>query len=209
MTKCANTPGKRGLTGKTRKFDPTYYKIRPNQERVRYLFDYREDGELVRKNLCSPHSRGKIGEVPKGGVCTDGYKQIDVDGKRYLLHHLVWLWHMGFWSENQLDHINRNRRDCRIENLREVSPSCNMKNKGASKSNSTGVKGVHYREKDRTYSVSIRFGGAGGKLRYLGQYRCLIEAAAHRYAAETCLQWNDCDANSSAYQYLKQQGIIK
>ena len=194
--------------GRARKFDPEFYRKRPTQARLKVLFEYREDGTLIRKVLPSKMSRAKIGEVVKGGVCTSGYYQIHVDGVYYFLHHIIWVWHHGYWPENQIDHINRIRVDNRIENLREVSQVCNSRNCSLQDRNRVGVKGVGWHKKDCRWAVHIRVVALGG-LKYLGSFRDLTEAVAHRYAAEQCLDWHQCDADSSAYQYLKQQGVLK
>ncbi len=207
MTKRSEGPGKRGNTGKSPKFNPEFYRKRPTQERLRFLFDCSPSGELIRKNLPSPMSRAKIGEIVAGGVCTDGYKQIHVDGIYYLAHHLVWVWHHGFWPENQLDHCDRDRLNNKIENLREVSRSCNTRNANTPRNNITGVKGVSFRKRDGDYSATIRL--EDGRLRHLIQTKDLVEAVCYRLAAEQCLEWLTCDLNSPAYQFLKKEGILK
>jgi hypothetical protein len=197
------------MRGRSRKFDPEFYKKRPDQARLKHLYNYERDGTLTRKALPSSMSRAKVGETVKGGVCTSGYYQIQVDGIRYFLHQIIWVWHHGYWPENQIDHVNRIRTDNRIENLREVSQSCNMRNKVVCANSRTGVTGVFYRKRDKNFNAYIRFGGGGGKLNNLGYFRDLTEAVCHRYAAEQCLGWHSCDTNSSAYQYLKREGVIK
>ena len=198
-------PRKRGIA---RNSDNPYYRKKPTQERLKFLFDYREDGEFIRKNLCSYRSRAKVGEIVKGGFCTDGYKQIYIDGVYYLLHRMIWLWHHGYDSENLIDHIDQDRRNCRIDNLREASPSCNSRNSKTHDRNKTGIKSVTTRTRHgRTfYSAMIRYNNS---LRHLGDFNDLVEAVCHRLAAETCLKWNACDINSPSYLYLKEQGIVK
>ena len=185
---------------------PGETKVTLTQERVRELLNLNvETGVMTRR--VSMTNRIKVGDVVGCSSKSNGYLKADVDGKRYYVHHLVWLYVHGYFPEHDVDHIDRNPLNNAPSNLREVSRSCNLRNAGLRSDNISGVKGVKWYKRDQTWQVSIGPGFKNSK--FLGRYRCLIEAAAHRYAAETCLNWNDCDANSSAYQYLKQQGIIK
>jgi hypothetical protein len=59
----------------------------------------------------------------------DGYAKIQVNGVVYQSHRLAWLLHHGRWPNGFLDHINRDRSDNRIANLREADRSLNMHNK--------------------------------------------------------------------------------
>lgn len=174
------------------------------QERVRELFDYCEEtGVLTRKSHTT--NRVKVGSVA-GTPTPKGYHQVMVDCKLYLLHRIIFLYIHGYMPENQVDHISRNKTDNRPCNLREVSHSCNQRNAGVRESNTSGIKGVYWHTRDACWVANISI---NSKSKPLGYHKDFTEAVCHRYAAETCLQWNDCDANSSAYQYLKQQGILK
>ena len=76
----------------------------------------------------------------------DGYliMRIRHEGKkRYLrLHRVAWLMVYGCWPEGDIDHINHDRADNRIENLRSVTRSINHRNMTRSTRNSSGVVGV-------------------------------------------------------------------
>ena len=54
----------------------------------------------------------------------------NIDKRRFriYLHHAVWAVCKGRWPEQQIDHVNGNKSDNRIENLREVSFSENQMN---------------------------------------------------------------------------------
>lgn len=174
------------------------------QERARELFDYDEKtGVLTRrvKTINSKEVGEQVGSLNKGGYLT-----ARIDGAMYIVHRVIWLWVYGYLPENQLDHIDRCKINNKISNLREVSNSCNTRNCSTYKTNTTGVKGVTYNPCRRKFIARIM---SEGETKPLGYFKDFTEAVCHRYAAEQCLSWNDCDANSSAYQYLKQQGIIK
>ena len=167
------------------------------QEEVRRLLDYNpETGELRwraakgRRNMCRAV-----------GATSRGYLVIRINRKLYSNHRLIWLWVYGYFPENQIDHINRIRSDNRIENLREVTQTCNNRNCGMSSNNKSGVTGVHWFARCSTWQSHIM---VDYKRKHIGYHTDFTEAVAHRLAAEQCLNWEGCDSNSSAYRYMKE-----
>jgi hypothetical protein len=71
--------------------------------------------------------RGKVGAVA-GWSHQDGYMEIGVFGRKVRAHRLAWLFVFGRWPICQIDHINGDRADNRIENLREVTDKENRQN---------------------------------------------------------------------------------
>jgi len=131
------------------------------------LFSYdQETGALTRK---------KDGRKtwPTNG---QGYYNISVDGKRMLLHRLAWFYVHGAWP-NQIDHINGDKTDNRITNLRSVSHTDNMRNRPRYKSNTSGVTGVHWREDRKCWRAML------GHKR-LGHFKTKVEATLARKHAE-------------------------
>ncbi len=169
------------------------------QARVRELFDYRSDGELIRKvQLCST---ARVGDVA-GCLRGDGYKIVMVEGKFYLNHRLIWFWHHGYFPEFGLDHIDRNPSNNRIENLREVSQSCNMRNV-KQRNSLSGVTGVYWFKRDSKWQAQIRI---SNKNIHLGYYDTILEAAKARWEGEVKYGFPNCSTTSSAYLYLKENG---
>lgn len=76
-----------------------------------------------------------------GHVIKTGYRYIVVDGKRYRAHRLAWLYFYGEWPSGELDHINGDRDDNRITNLRIVTRVQNLANRVHS-NNSNGHIGI-------------------------------------------------------------------
>lgn len=74
------------------------------------------NGKLIRNNR----------EV--GWTDTNGYRYFTYKGSRYLVHRVVWYLHKGHWPTHHIDHINQDRLDNRIENLRDVTRSVNLRN---------------------------------------------------------------------------------
>lgn len=168
---------------------------------VKELFSYK-DGDLIWRK---PLRRGWKGKVA-GWISDRGYKMITINGKNFRAHRLAWLWNYGYLPENGLDHIDGNKSSTDIQNLREVSQSCNMRNCGNPSNNVTGVKGVRFAKRDKLYIASIAINMSE---HHIGCSKNFDDMVLLRYAAEQCLDWSNCDANSPAKQYCLKHGLIK
>ena len=137
-------------------------------EKVKELFDYK-DGELFWKKP-GPHKRT---DRPAGAVNRNGYRQISFMHKLYAVHRLVWTYHSNE-PVAFIDHINNNRLDNRIENLRAVTRSQNCMNSRQRSDNTSGIKGVHWDNKKEKWIARV---GLNNKKYYLGAF-CTKEKAA-------------------------------
>ncbi len=134
---------------------------------VRQLFDYNsETGEFIRFIGIPGASAG----IVKGCIRSDGYDQISVNRKRELTHRLVWLWVHGYLPE-QIDHIDGNRLNNRIANLREATTSQNHGNMARPTKNTSGYKGV--RQRGKRFYASIKH---NRKMLYIGTFATAEEA---------------------------------
>jgi len=77
-----------------------------------------------------------------GSIRDDGYERIRVNGGLYYSHRLVWLYTTGKWPKSCIDHINGNRSDNRLRNIRLATYENNQGNKGKMPNNTSGFKGV-------------------------------------------------------------------
>lgn len=102
-----------------------------------------------------------------------GYIDVRVFGKRHLLHRVVWYLHYGCWPD-RIDHINGNKEDNRIENLRECTQQQNCFNRAVKKENSCGFKGVSWCKTNKRWAAQV---GANEKRKHLGLYDCPADAA--------------------------------
>lgn len=98
--------------------------LKLTQELVRHLFDY-QDGVLYWKN--PTHKTVKPG-TKAGCLNGQGYIQVGIQGFFVKAHRIIFVWHHGY-EPKEIDHLDRNRRNNRIENLRECTRSENMKNR--------------------------------------------------------------------------------
>lgn len=78
-----------------------------------------------------------------GSIDKDGYLIIKVKGKQFKAHRIVWLLNYGIFPSTELDHINRNKLDNRIENLRESNRSEQNRNKERKSNAKTGEVGIY------------------------------------------------------------------
>lgn len=133
------------------------------------LFTWRDGA--VPNGLC-----GKIA----GNKRKKGYICIKVKQKLYMAHRLAWLYIYGTWPVNEIDHINRNKSDNRICNLRDISSSANKENCVAALSNNAvGLRGV--KKKKHGYEAWIK---ANGSSSYLGTFKTPQEASGAYFQAK-------------------------
>lgn len=109
---------------------------------------------------------------------TTGYRQGSIRSKLYMAHHVAWAIYHGKQAEGEIDHIDGDRTNNRIANLREATRSENQQNKRLYKNNTSEFKGVSWMARDKLWRARI---GIGGKRKRLGDFRT-IEEAADAYA---------------------------
>lgn len=152
--------------------------IVPSIEVVKSLYSYDPETGIFRLTIGrGGYPAGKIA----GTLGNTGYLIISVDGARHPAHRLAWLLVHGFWPPAYIDHINRNRADNRICNLRLATQSQNNVNSCLRLDNATGHKGVMFdvrRKKYRAYIV------VDSKQKHLGRFQEFdVACAAYDRAA--------------------------
>jgi hypothetical protein len=114
---------------------------------LRDTFEYSED----HKGLLRKETRTKVGYT-----MPIGYRMVGFRSKPYYEHRLVWAIFHGEFPDKPLDHINRDKTDNRISNLRKVSASQNMFNTQRGLSKYSGVRGVTWNSRDGKWKPQIR-----------------------------------------------------
>ena len=115
-------------------------------------------------------------------VGANGYCRTKFLGKKVALHHLVWIMHNGAIPKGMyIDHIDRDITNNKISNLRLVTPSGNSQNAKASTRNTSGYKGVCWKNLNKKWQAYINIRGS---YHYLGLFEKLEDAVTARICAE-------------------------
>lgn len=131
-----------------------------SQKYLRDILDYDQYTGLFRWRIMKRGNAMK-GMVAAAGSRVRSYQQIGIDKKMYSAHHLAWYYIYGEWPnfpEEEIDHINCDKRDNRILNLRKSTRTLNRGNMKKYKNNTTGVKGIRVRPSGR-FEAQIQFNG--------------------------------------------------
>jgi len=118
---------------------------------------------------------------PAGHVGAHGYSSVRVHPRYYRAHRIIMAMQLGHWPKHQVDHIDQDRGNNRLHNLREASFVDNAKNHSRHKSNTSGVTGVHWSRRDSVWIAKV---GHGNNRIHLGSFQSLDDAAEARRKAE-------------------------
>lgn len=133
------------------------------------------------ERYCGRWNTKHAGKPAFATVTRDGYRCGRIFGRAYLTHRVAYAIHHGKWPDKQIDHISGVKTDNRIVNLRDVSPTENLRNAAMPSNNTSGVCGVYWHKCSGKWRGMIR---AHGKLCHLGLFEKFDDAVAARAAAE-------------------------
>lgn len=145
------------------------------QKQLRQLVDYDPNTGVFtwRVTLCGRAVAGS----KAGGHGGQGYVMLQVCKRRYGAHRLAWLYVYGELPTQQVDHINGNRSDNRINNLRLATNSQNQGNRSINCNSQSGHKGVQWSKQKRKWKAVIQI---SGERKFLGLFDT-VEDAGHAY----------------------------
>jgi len=125
------------------------------------IFKWRErtpdmftDGGHSKEHNCAAWN-AKFANKEAGCLRDDGYFVIRLMKRCILSHQLAWFYVYKKWPIGFLDHIDEDKSNNKIENLRQATNAQNMQNRGPQKNNKSGYKGVSYRPDKRKFSAEI------------------------------------------------------
>ena len=174
----------------------------PTPTELRQLLDYephtgaliwRERGPEYFPNrassptTCASRWNGNYAGKRAGNRKSNGYITVGIWGTDVTAHRIAWAITHGEWPPEDIDHINGDRADNRLANLRSVSRAVNMRNQRFKVRTATGVVGVVLTRGGK-FLASI---GSEESYQYLGTYPTIDEAAAVRREAERCLGYHE------------------
>ena len=156
-------------------------------ELLRGLLDYDPDTGI----FCWRVSRGnriKVGAAA-GTVSSNSYAVIKINGMPFKAHRLAWLHFHGVWPEHQIDHIDENKSNNRISNLRDVPQSMNQHNAiKPRKDGTSGYRGVSWDKGKSRWRAQIE---VNGQKQYIGLFDTPKAAHAAYLAAKLRLHPGD------------------
>lgn len=155
------------------------------------LFDYnpttgdlthrkRSDGWFSAKRFASAWNSRFAGKRA-GSVGRSGYIQVAVQGRNLQAHRVVWMIATGEDVSGEIDHINGDKTDNRLSNLRAVTHAENTRNRRLGRNNGSGVNGVGWNSRFGKWQARIKI---DGQSKSLGYFDSIDAAAAARKAAE-------------------------
>lgn len=155
----------------------------PPQDILRRMFVYEpETGFLFHTgcNIVKITPMRRKGKHAFTSKTRRGYYRGGLLGRNVMAHRVVWKWHFDT-EPDEIDHINGDPSDNRIENLRAATRQDNVRNTCIRKCNKSGVQGVYWHNAKSRWVASIRH---GGKQIEIGTFLDLEAAAGARKAAE-------------------------
>ena len=149
------------------------------QARLKELFHYDPETGIFTRLVCKRGDRvGKAAGYTNG----KGYVVISVDNRQAYAHRLAWLYMLGAWPLDQIDHRDTDKANNRFSNLREASDTTNQQNRHTAKQGTaSGLLGAYRNRAINRWSSRIT---VKGRSLYLGSFASAELAAAAYLSAK-------------------------
>lgn len=135
-------------------------------ERLRELLTYEPDAGVLRWRV--GYGNAFAGFVA-GARTWAGYMAVGIDGEKFRAHRVAWALAHGAWPTQTIDHLDGDRCNNKLINLREVSQAVNMQNiRKPTARNTSGYLGVHWSVKHGGWMASLT---VSGKSKRRGPYK--------------------------------------
>jgi hypothetical protein len=111
---------------------------------------------------------------------SNGYFVGTIFGRKYIAHRVAWAIYSGAWPKNEIDHINGDKLDNRIANLRCATRQENNRNRAIGINNTSGAIGVYWNVSKLKWSAKIH---KNGKQKHIGHFKSKDDAISARAKA--------------------------
>lgn len=148
--------------------------------RLRELVDYDWETGIFTRRVTLTNSQ-KAGSVAGSKPNVNGYIMISIVGRLYYAHRLAWLYVYGMWPHGEIDHIDGNRSNNRLGNLRVCTTAENAQNSSIKSNNKSGFVGVYFDKATGRWRAQIK---TAGKTTQLGRFDTAENASAAYKAAK-------------------------
>lgn len=154
----------------------------PSPEVLRQLLRYDpETGGLIWRPRGIASWDARWADKPAFTASSNGYRVGHLHCRLIMAHRVIWAIAHGAWPAFDIDHINGDRSDNRLVNLRSVTRQENLRNSKVARHNTSGVRGVSRATGGKKWKACI---GAGNRTIHLGRFDSFEEAVAARRMAE-------------------------
>jgi hypothetical protein len=155
----------------------------PSCDELKRLFKI-ENGKLINKINRGSHSKK---DMLAGWIDETGYQKVRLNGSKYQAHRIIWKMAYNEEPKGFVDHIDGDRSNNNLKNLRVVDHKENSKNRGKSKNNTSGFTGVSWNKKLEKWVVNIKINGV---LKYLGCFDNIEQAVQVRKNEQNSLNFS-------------------
>lgn len=149
-------------------------------EAIRRAIDYNHETGAIIARTRRANGKVKVGSI-LGSVRPDGYLMVTFERRRILAHRLAWFYTTGEWPD-EIDHVNADRSDNRLCNLRVATRRQNGANLPRQTNNTSGFKGVSFHKRAGKWRADIK---VNYRPIYLGLFATREDAHAAYCAAAT------------------------